>query len=699
MASKQLGKLRQWAGEVILSRDKTTLSEEFQELEKDIELRRDGAIKLLAASEAYQHTLAKKKKNDAFEDAEKLMPIDTLGIVMIVHGEEFGEDSAFGTSLVKFGRAHCKVAALQEGYALTLKDTFLASLEQLTGEIKEYEAQRKKLESRRLSYDAAVAKYEKLKNGKKEKEKREAEDEMENARDRYDETSKEVQAQMHAIQDNEMDQLRELTMFMDLEINYVEQYLKVLKDVKSHWYEESSLMHVPPRRTADPPHVFPHSLKDVSDSEGETPGRRAKRSESVSSKPSSRPASRTSRKRADSAATLGGEEDEKEKDKASKRMSVAGWASSAVDSVTGRGKKNKDKDKFASLYDDDLPEQEVDEDGMRSSPKKTSTFHSLTRKLSMSKDTSPRPAAKILKPPSLQEKKLVRATHNFSGGADELSFISGEEITVLNEVLDDWWMGELHGKRGLFPTTYVEPVAPKPVLPKRPGGSRKAAALSTVFSPVENIEHRSIDDDSISYTSTDLDDDHDFGKQPLSAHHASPFFSSPSDDTSIISSLADDEDDRLHVPFSRTTNFDSGFGDDFQATSGDQFFASTPQLPSNLTTLPPSLPRRATASDSPTSGATTPSKRAPPPPPRRSTTSTLGPTPPVPERLYKSRSQSSGRSNVPTPASSVSSHDRSPFESATELSTPDTFESGCGDFKQHPFQAKGMCSNCFQFHG
>lgn len=36
----------------------------------------------------------------------------------------------------------------------------------------------------RLSYDAAVAKFEKLKGGKKEKEKNEAEDEMEKARQR-----------------------------------------------------------------------------------------------------------------------------------------------------------------------------------------------------------------------------------------------------------------------------------------------------------------------------------------------------------------------------------------------------------------------------------------------------------------------------------------------------------------------------------
>jgi len=54
-----------------------------------------------------------------------------------------------GDALVKLGRAHCKVATLQEAYALTFKDTFLTSLERFRDEIKEYETLRKKLEMRR----------------------------------------------------------------------------------------------------------------------------------------------------------------------------------------------------------------------------------------------------------------------------------------------------------------------------------------------------------------------------------------------------------------------------------------------------------------------------------------------------------------------------------------------------------------------
>jgi hypothetical protein len=43
---------------------------------------------------------------------------------------------------------------------------------------------------------------------------------------------------MHAIQDNEVVQLRELSAFLDLEINFVQQYLNVLKDVKEDWHSE-----------------------------------------------------------------------------------------------------------------------------------------------------------------------------------------------------------------------------------------------------------------------------------------------------------------------------------------------------------------------------------------------------------------------------------------------------------------------------
>lgn len=101
-----------------------------------------------------------------------------------------------GTSLVKFGQGMCRLATLQETQALTFKDTFSASLKMYHDEIKEYHVQRKKLEGRRYegyasmhdsplltiltraNYDAAISKAERLKNSKKDKDKEEADVEL-----------------------------------------------------------------------------------------------------------------------------------------------------------------------------------------------------------------------------------------------------------------------------------------------------------------------------------------------------------------------------------------------------------------------------------------------------------------------------------------------------------------------------------------
>jgi hypothetical protein len=48
-------------------------------------------------SENY-HRFLSKKKEILSEESAKLSARDAFGIVMISHGEEFGEDSAFGES-------------------------------------------------------------------------------------------------------------------------------------------------------------------------------------------------------------------------------------------------------------------------------------------------------------------------------------------------------------------------------------------------------------------------------------------------------------------------------------------------------------------------------------------------------------------------------------------------------------------------
>ncbi|KAK2464103.1 hypothetical protein APHAL10511_003851 [Amanita phalloides] len=660
MASKQLGKLRQWAGEVISSREKTSLSGDVKELERDIEFRREGARRLYLATETYHRSLSKKKLNEALDEAEQLLPMDALGVVMIVHGEEYEDDSVFGSSLLKLGRAHCKIATLQEAFALTLRDTFMSYLLRFGEEIKEYDGIRKKLESKRHTYDAAIAKAEKYKNSKKEKDRREAEEELERAQYRYEETMEDVRAHMHAIQDNETTQHRELTGLLDLEIGYVQQYLAVLMDVKAEWQTKSnntrrrnsvrstnarpqkqakySSLRVPPSARAG---TAPG--QDFSDEE-DFSGSSEKHSVSIRRKseaeyrppslPNSRSGSRApsymSRKRSDSSTTIGERDRESEKDKADKpkRLSVAGWASSAVGSVTSLGRKSRDKDRFSELPDDSDDHDDHD----NSSPLlQSNSFHS-TEKRCLTKHN--------------KQRKIVRAVKDFEGSPDELSFNTGDEIIVINEVLDEWWLGLLNNKTGLFPTAYVEALPGKPRIPEQ--------WLQTEEADLEDDKARALPGDTYGSDTGDLDEYGRLSRQQPISEHRSPFFTGPSDVVSITSSGHEDEEANLMPKKNRAEDVD----DSRWGHAGP----------------PPPPMRRSTTTDirtllGPASLSTSSPKKPtlpPPPPPRRSST-IPSLTPPIPERKLHILHPTASTSTVSSLEDGKQGYDRSPFESASEL--------------------------------
>ncbi|KAG2005809.1 cell division control protein 25 [Coprinopsis cinerea AmutBmut pab1-1] len=721
-----LGKLRQWAGEVISSRDKSTIAEEFQELEKDIELRKDGANKLHIAAEAYHHALSKKTLNEALGDSDKLLPIDALGIVMLVHGEHFPEDSDFGTSLVKFGRAHCKAATLQEAYALTFKDTFITAIERFKEEVKEYESLRKKLESRKSALDSANTRYEKSRNSKKDKDRQEAEEELDRAQQRYDETAEDMRAHMHAIQELEITQQRELTHFLDIEINYVQQYLDVLKEVRDDWPDRNAGQGRKPQRNSvssrsrplmAPPIVPSASQTTVRpgadlSSDEETEDRRNgsrfikhRKSFSVGSKPPSRPpsrpSSRLSRKRTNSNGRSKSrdrkeppEDEEKEATERPRRFSVAGWASNAVESITAKGTKVKDKDSFATLDD----EQETNDDEPSNGSHRKSGSFSLSRRLSRKKKskesvgtTSPVVPPRILKPLSLRETKVVYAVYDFNGSVDELSFKAGTDITVLNEVVDGWWMGEINGKKGLFPTSHVSSSPPKPSLPPRPSRNGPPSA-GHLLSPVPHSA--GLDG---GYITSDADDD--FGYHQPMSHNRSPIYNAFND---VYSMTSGDEEGSPTIPQRQRR-----FSDDFDLPPNN--VTTTPKMRSVLlsggdSANQPLISR--TTSDGPLQTQSSPTKKAPPPPPPRRMTATAPPgaSPAIPERRLgpavppRPRGNSLAASNAHLASSSNESmsvgYDVSPFDSAAELSS----SVGCGQFRQNPFQPQGMCSNCRKFH-
>eukprot|EP00049_Salpingoeca_infusionum_P017998 m.355320 g.355320 ORF g.355320 m.355320 type:complete len:503 (-) comp17220_c0_seq1:148-1656(-) len=67
------------------------------------------------------------------------------------------------------------------------------------------------------------------------------------------------------------------------------------------------------------------------------------------------------------------------------------------------------------------------------------------------------PAPKPSAPPAAT-KKTVKCTFEYAAEAeDELSLAVGDVVTITDDSDPDWWEGELNGKKGVFPSNFVEP--------------------------------------------------------------------------------------------------------------------------------------------------------------------------------------------------------------------------------------------------
>lgn len=539
-----------------------------------------------------------------------------------------------------------------------------------------------------------------------------------------------MRAHIESLQEQEITQERALSGFLDLEINFVQQYLDVLKGVRADWPTSAPSSMRQSRssrsRASMTPVVPPRTITPTAaeSSEDERPSsRNSSKKHRKSESTSSRPSSRLSRRRTNSSVTST-DKNKSDKEDKPRKLSVTGWASSAVDSISRGSKKNKDIEAFSSLGDDHDGTVGGDtEKVVEPAPRRLS--FSLSRRTSSkqkkSKDNLDAPAPvgppRLLKPPSLQDKKTVKALYDFQGSTDELTFKAGTDIKVLNEVVDGWWMGEIDGQKGLFPTTHVSNSSPElsPSIPHRP--------------------YRADDDDgphdpghlADGYLTSDLEEE--FGHQLPLSHSRSPFYAGFNDVASITSDHQIEPDSPKAVKAARR------FSDDLDQYIEAQAKA-TPKVRNTLLQRDDdgdiaSAPLLRSQSEGPPSPVNTlPRKMPPPPPPRRITGASQSSSPAIPERRLGpatkpvipprpgaplstdsvklsnpyNPSSFSATSSASTSSSLLSNnvdgldYDVSPFESAAELSSTAGVSKGCGKFTANPFLPKGMCNTCKAFH-
>ncbi|KAK0619169.1 hypothetical protein B0T14DRAFT_518740 [Immersiella caudata] len=226
--TKKFDRAFQWAGEKMGAEAKTTMSDDFKQLEMEMALRFEGMEQLQRSMSTYVKWLG--RRGEAAEDREKSLAAGYLGRTMVNHGEEFQADSEFGNSLIAMGRANERVSAIQETFVSEATTTWLESLDRSLAMMKEYQAARKKLESRRLAYDASTTKMQKAK-----RDDFRLEEELRSAKAKYEESSEDVLRRMQDIRDAECDSVRDLTHFLDAELDYHERCVEELRRVRKSW--------------------------------------------------------------------------------------------------------------------------------------------------------------------------------------------------------------------------------------------------------------------------------------------------------------------------------------------------------------------------------------------------------------------------------------------------------------------------------
>ena len=423
------------------------------------------------------------------------------------------------------------------------------------------------------------------------------------------------------------------------------------------------------------------------------------------------------------------------------RQRSTGWATSFL-----KKEKIEKPSNFEALEDqesDDDPERPI----AASTTPSTSRYRSTARSTSLrstpltgtrsgsksgfsepgSTSNSPLQPLRTLKSTErLKSTKNRRALYDFTAtNTDELTIAPGDEIQVISQPSESWWLGECRGRRGLFPVSYTEDVPRKPPLPARPPSLPPTNKLSAPHSRNNSLSQLNAPSDrgalglrrSDSTKSRDRgeslklgDQDEPFGDHYSMApsHQPSPPIASPES--------SDQEDDERGFLVGQTGFPSSALGADASSSSASGSGAI----------------RKLTRSFS---------KKGPPPPPpirRSNTISSLTPgkntnqpvqtanqgaspflTPTTPTGKWHKKNPSGGTVLAKSPFDSHGDHNdernTSPRHRRKNQGTTSGFDMGsesddggkrpeecstcdCDEFQQNPFKPDSYCKGCFHHH-
>ncbi|XP_060576915.1 endophilin-A3-like isoform X2 [Ruditapes philippinarum] len=232
---KQLNKANQFMSEKIGGAKGTELDDEFCEMERKIDVMGKMVEDLITKTHEFlQPNPASRAKLSAMGSFQKIrgqakstlypQPEGVLGEHMQKHGQDMGEDSLFGQSLVDAGESFKRLAEVKYSLEENVKQNFLEPWTHLqTKDLKEVNHHRKKLSGRRLDFDC--------KRRKKEKGSTITDEDLRLAEEKFEESKQLAETAMYNLLENDVEQIAQLQSFIEAQTEYHRQALDILQDL------------------------------------------------------------------------------------------------------------------------------------------------------------------------------------------------------------------------------------------------------------------------------------------------------------------------------------------------------------------------------------------------------------------------------------------------------------------------------------
>lgn len=157
----------------------------------------------------------KKLPTITMDSSKKMHCLSMFGKALVQQGRLQGEDNNYGFALLRVGEAQNDIGAAQLDYVTKMRQGLLFEVAEILGTVKEFEHLKKKLDNRRLDYDARQNKLSKSK-----KEKPALEEEVRACQFKYEETHNDMLGLMMRFGEREESLLGSLVEYAEIQAEY-----------------------------------------------------------------------------------------------------------------------------------------------------------------------------------------------------------------------------------------------------------------------------------------------------------------------------------------------------------------------------------------------------------------------------------------------------------------------------------------------